>query len=275
LDKVKLLDNKKARPIDRSDRAFIDNDNLEVFWSINTLRKGFLKKTEDTRKVLGIDILNPAKDILITKLGHKGPLFVPKSLYVGVNSLFLRNNPKTAESLRKLIHSNILIPFNWSYNFYPFIEYYILYGKKSPEPIKPNPKQFQLILKYHRELGRNTYTKSDIAFLKQQAVIERSENPKRLREIETIVLAVDNIIKLKNTERRSKNLTLKTIAFKVFENIPTDTEPSEVRQLIKENLYEIVEAYQGDDKLTEKQESDFISNLKMLYKEYLKLIPKD
>ncbi len=275
LDKAKLLDNKKARPVDRSDRAFIDNGNLEVFWSISSLRKGFIKKTEDIRKILGIEVLDPKDDILITKLGYKGSIFVPKSLYIGVNSLFLSNEPKIAESLRKLIYSNILMSFNWSYNFYPFVEYYILYGKKPSQAIQPNPKQFQLIMKYHKELGRNTYTKSDIAFLKQQAVIERIDRPKRLREIETIALAIDKLPKLKNTDRRSKNLNLKTIAFKAFEKIPTGTELNQVRQLIKKNLYEIVEEYQDDADLTPKQESEFLSNMQKLYNEYLKLVPKD
>jgi hypothetical protein len=275
LDKAKLLDNKKARPVDRSDRAFIDNGNLEVIWSISSLRKGFIKKTEDIRKILGIEVLDPKDDILITKLGYKDSIFVPKSLYIGVNSLFLSNEPKIAESLRKLIYSNILMSYNWSYNFYPFAEYYILYGKKPSQAIQPNPKQFQLIMKYHKELGRNTYTKSDIAFLKQQAVIERIDRPKRLREIETIALAVDKLPKLKNTDRRSKNLNLKTIAFKAFEKIPTGTELNQVRQLIKKNLYEIVEEYQDDADLTPKQESEFLSNMQKLYNEYLKLVPKD
>ncbi len=273
LDKARLLDNKKVRPIDRSDRAFIDNGKLEVFWSINRFRNEFIKKAEDTRKVLGIEVLDPKEDVLMTKLGHKGRLFVPKRLYVGVNSSFLSKYPKTAENLRKLIYSNVLVPLNWSYNFYPFVEYYILYGKKSPVVLQPNPMQFQLIMKYHRELGRNTYTKSDIAFLKQQAVIERSENPKRIREIETIALAVDKLPKLKNTDRRPKNLALKTATFKIFEKIPVNAKPAEIKQFMEDNLYNIIDEYREDYNPDEDEEKVLLANVKRLYKEYLKLIP--
>jgi hypothetical protein len=275
LDRAHLLENKKAKPIDRSDRSFIDNGNLKIFWSVKKLRNEFIQKTEQIREIVGIETLKINEDILINKLGHKGSLFIPKSLHIGINSMFLRDNPKTAKNIQKLIYSNILIPLNWSFNFYPFVEHYVLYGRKPNQEILPNPKQFQLILKHHRELGRNTYTKSDIAFLKQQAIIERATRPKKLREIETIVLALDNISTLKNTERRPRNLAFKIAAFDVFGRIPAQATISETMRFIQDNTYEIITKYNPNLNPNEDEEKLLFANIKKLYKEYLKLIHND
>lgn len=275
LERAHLLENKKAKPINRTDRSFIDNGNLNIFWSIKKLRNEFIQKVEQIRGVLGIEILKVSDDILINKLGHKGALFVPKTLYIGTNSMFLRDNPKTAKNIQKLIYSNILIPLNWSFNFYPFVEHYILYGKKSNQEILPNPKQFQLILKHHRELGRNTYTKSDIAFLKQQAIIERAIRPKKLKEIETIVLALDNISNLKNTERRPRNLAFKTAAFDVFGRIPLQATSSEAMRFIQDNTYEVITKYNPNLNPNEEEEELLFANIKKLYKEYRRFIHND
>lgn len=264
-DKAFFLDNKKAKPIDRTDRAYIDNWNLTIFWSVEALRNDFAHRANKVRKLLEISDLTPKAD-RVQKPGSEQPsLFVPKSLYVGVNSQYLAHNPTIAQKLEKAVHNNFLIPYGWSFNYYPFVEYFILYHKPTKASILPNPKQLQLILKYHKELGRNKYTKSDIAFLKQQALIESSINPKNKKYTDTITLLISSLKTLKNSDRRPKNPELKLFAFFEFNKIIK--QPQKSHRFLLERLYDIV-----DKDLTADDERRFHSKIKKLYSEYLKLI---
>lgn len=264
-DKAFFLDNKKAKPVDRSDRQQIDNWNLQIFWSAEPLRNDFIQRAEKVRKLLEIPELSTKSD-RVQKLGSKQPsVFASKSLYVGVNSQFLVDNPTTAQKIEKAVYNNFLMPYGWSFNYYPFVEHFILYGKATSAVLPPNPKQLQLTLKYRKELGRNRYTKSDIAFLKQQAIIERSVNPKSKKYVDTITDLISSLKPLKNTDRRPKNPELKLFAFFEFNKIYKQPEKS--RRFLFERLYDIV-----DKDLTSDDERRFHSKVKKLYSEYLKLI---
>lgn len=272
LDKADLLDNKKAKPIDRSNRFYIDNWNLRVFWSIWKFREDFMARAERVRQLLEIPILTPTEDRFVqSEKSKRPPVFAPKSLYIGVNSEFLRNDPIIAKKIEKAIYNNFLVPYNWSFNYYPFVEYYLLYGKPTAVPIKPNPRQFQLILKYNKELGRGRYTKCDIAFLRQQAVIEKIRNPKQQKRIETITTLLPI---LKNTDRRPKNPQLKVLAFNHFSKL--DAGNTGESRFLADQGYSILESSLGDkEELTEltKQEQKKLHQIvRKLHVEYLNLI---
>lgn len=261
-ERAHFLNNKKAKPVDRSDRFNIDYWNLKIFWSVETLKKDFIARAEKVRSVLNIPELEKNADRYYSQEGIHSSLFAPKILYIGVNSSFLRHSPETAKRLEKAIYNNFLLPYGWSFNFYPFIECYILYGQADFKCIKPNPKQFQLIMKHKKELGRNRYTKSDIAFLKQQALIEYSENPRRKRDIDIIA---NGITLLKNNDRRPKNPELKIAAFLEFNKIHDED------QLNRKFLFNRIYSIKNED-LNPQEEKKLLSQVKKLYSEYKKVI---
>lgn len=273
-DKAFFLDNKKAKPVDRSDRQQIDNWNLQIFWSVEPLRNDFIQRAEKVRKLLEIPELSPKSD-RVQKPGSKQPsVFASKSLYVGVNSQFLVDNPTTAQKIEKAVYNNFLMPYGWSFNYYPFVEYYILYGKPTFVAFPPNPKQLQLTLKYRKELGRNRYTKSDIAFLKQQAIIERSVHPKSKRYVDTITDLVSSLKPLKNTDRRPKNPELKILAFSHFNK--AHKKIVEREWFLADQIYNILDIPYSDDKklvsFSPEDQKKKYQTIRKLYSEYLKLI---
>lgn len=216
LQRVELLGNKKIKPVNRRDRFLIDNWKLETAWAVSGFRKNFEERAALVKNLLNLPNLDSAQDVR-----SKTSTFVPKRLHVGVNSSFLAQYPKVAEKLDKLVHTHFLVPYEWSYNFYPFIEYFILYGKRSIDPIKPNPKQLDLILHKHKELGRNEYTKSDIAFLVQQLriLIGATTTRSTKKQVYKVTL-LRELLKLKrSTERPPRNPVLRILCFKVFNSM--------------------------------------------------------
>lgn len=221
LQRAQLLGNKKIKPIDRSDRFSIDNWELEKKWSIAKVRTSIMRKTENIKNILNIPKLNTSRDLI-----SKHSCYITKECYIGVNSNYLKKNPEVAKKLEKAIHINLLLPLNWSYNFYPFLEYLVLYGRRSNEYIMPNPNQLQLILTKHKELGRNKYTKSDREYLKQQARIisgATSERSSRKQAEDTQILSL--LFEISPSDKRPpRNTVLAILCFRLFNTMSTKRE---------------------------------------------------
>lgn len=246
LQRAQLLENTKIQPIDRKDRYFIDNWKLETLWTSEGFRKNFIARVGLVQNLLKIPHLALEQDLL-----SKRSVFVPKRLHMGVNSLYLYQYAENANRLEKLIYVNFLVPFNWSYNFYPFIEYFILYGKRTNISITPNPKQLELILSKHKELGRNSYTKSDIKFLLQQVrLILGAANIRSTKRMTEKVHAIEPILQAKlSDERPPRNPVLKILCFDIYNYMPTDAkdylsdDEKKYDQFLKAQVPNLVDSY--------------------------------
>lgn len=244
-ERSEFLDNDKIKPIVRRDRRLIDNLNLETLWCVKAFRECFIKKAEKVRSVLNLPYIDPDTDI-------EGLPFGPKLLYIGTNSKFLRYNPNIAQMLEKLIYSNFLVPFKWSYNFYPFVEYFVLYQKRTTEVIQPNPLQLNLTLLRRKELGRNKYTKSDIQFLKQRLrILIKATNKRSSKSQASKIKIVEAFLNMqKSDERPPRNPVLKMLCFDVFntmskitsEYVPWDEK--QYAQFLKMKVPDLIDSYE-------------------------------
>lgn len=244
-ERVDFLGNKKIKPIDRSDRESIDNWNLVNLWKVRHLKKIFTNKADLIRDKLGLPDLKPSDDI------KKGAVFGQKLLYIGVMSDYLYKHPNVAKKLEKMIYTHFLVPFDWSYNFYPFVEYFILYEKITHKKIKPNPLLLNLILTRKKELGRNRYTKSDIEFLKQRARVligatDKRSTKKQHEQIKIIELILKTRI---SKERPPRHLALKFLCFDIFNDLSKDKnvylskDENKYNQYLKAFAPELVDSY--------------------------------
>lgn len=248
LQRSQLLGNDKIKPIERRDRFLIDNWKLESSWIVNSFRNSFKEKADRVRLLLNIPHLDYDEDIR-----SKSLIFVPKNLNVGTNSHYLVKHPQVAKSIEKLIYTNFLLPLGWSYNFYPFIEYFILYGKRTTLPIRPNPLQLDLILNKHKELGRNTYTKSDIQFLKQQARLLIGATHKRSSKSHTHkVEMIELLLKSKpSSERPPRNPVLKILCLDIYNGMSKNKseylhwEEKQYDQFLKAKVPDLVDSYEA------------------------------
>lgn len=219
LQRAELLGNKKIKPVNRRDRFLIDNLNLETQWTIKKVRENIVSKARAIRQVLDLPTLNTSRD-----LRSKSTAFITKDFYVGVNSSYLKKNPDIALKIERAIYTNVLVPMRWSYNFYPFIEYLVLYERRVRESIKPNPKVLELILHKHKELGRNKYTKSDKDYIKQQVRIlvgatDARSTRKMMRKVEAISSLLDAC---SSDERPPRNSVLRILCFNMFNTLSKD-----------------------------------------------------
>jgi hypothetical protein len=212
--------NNKVQPIDREDRFRMDNCTAEILWSHKKLREKMVQKAKWIRELtIGLEDLSIDTDLL-----SKTAVFVPKRLYVGVKSSYLMNHPKIAESIEKLIYQNFLLPLGLSYDFYPFFEHLVLYGRRSSAFLIPNPNLLSLLLTKKKELGRNRYTASDRKFLTQQARLiigatHRRSSPKQARDLHHFAFIFEA---LKSTKRPPRHLETKLICFFIFNDMQTD-----------------------------------------------------
>ncbi len=282
-ERAEFLGNKKIKPIDRSDRESIDNWNLVNLWKVRHFVKIFTDKAYLIRTKLNLPDLKVSEDIT------KGAVFGQKRLYIGVRSIYLDKHPDMAKKLEKMIYTYFLKPFNWSYNFYPFIEYFVLYEKRTHERIKPNPLLLNLILTKKTELGRNKYTKSDIEFLKQRArVLIGATSERSTKKQSEDIKIIEMLLRVRlDKEKPPRHLAFKALCFDVFNDINKDKSiyltknEKQYNQYLKAFSPELVDLYNDLFKyeisagikkpLTEKQAYMALKRYHSEYKNILKL----
>lgn len=185
--------------IDREDRYQIDAKRLAIL--LNDWRS-FVDVVEKVRNTLNLQKLISSQDTA------NPPIKLFKIRY-GVNSKFLQSlNAPDNENIEAYIYKNIMIKFGLSFNFYPFIEWFLLYDKLLPLDLLPgpNPNMVNLYIKYPKEFARNYHTTSDKKyFIKETKRLigilgkPTKEQALFLKEIK------DNLSINKNRERRPKD----------------------------------------------------------------------
>ena len=187
------------KPIDRTDRFQIDAKRLLMLLEEHS----FFDVIDELRASLGIKELSLSID-----LNRSKPIILYKHRY-GVNSQsFLRMDEITKEKIEKLVYQKVLKRFGLSFNFYPFVEWYLFYRDLMPVDLipEPNPNVYELYKKYPHEFIRNTHTSSDIKYMLQQCKIKLGLFDKRITRTDRALLnAVQAAMSFnKNTERRPK-----------------------------------------------------------------------
>ncbi len=248
LDRVHFLENDKVKPIDRLDRYWMDNWTIETLWAHDPLRQKLERGAKDIQKDLGISpFLKPSSD-----RRSQGAIFVPKRLYVGVNSSYLAEYPNIAKKLEKVVYQSFLLPLKLSYNFYPFFEYLVLYQNRPLDSIIPNPHVLDLIIKRPVELSRTTYTKSDRDYIQQQARILLGATKKRSSAMQTYLtsLVAGMIEEFKSQERPPRDPVIKILCFRIFNDMSTNRDEylmeDEVKrdQFLKVKVPDLIDAYE-------------------------------
>lgn len=152
------------KPVDRSDRMLIDLKRLLILLK----DESFFNTIDNLWSKLKLPELMVQED-----LENKGLIIL--SHRVGVNSKYLSSiSEKAREIIEKEVYSKVLKKYELSFNFYPFIEFYLLYHsllklKEPISPVQPNPKMYELYKKYPLEFLRNSHTTSDINFFIMKA----------------------------------------------------------------------------------------------------------
>jgi hypothetical protein len=153
-----------TKPVDRSDRMLIDLKRLLILLK----DKSFFNTIDNLWSKLKLPELLVQDD-----LQNKGLVNLPHR--VGINSKYLNSiSVDTRETIEKEVYSKVLKKYELSFNFYPFIEFYLLYHsllklKEPISPVQPNPKMYELYKKYPLEFLRNSHTTSDINFFIMKA----------------------------------------------------------------------------------------------------------
>lgn len=249
---------KDAQVLENRGSHIIDTIAWHTFLTLDSKVEDFLNKCFQIRKSVGIPKLNPKEDLLSIK-NHSngyGP-FIPKGLCLGVGSHFLYEHQNVQEIVYKLIYNNILIPFKFSHNIYPAIEYIVLYKDFINTPIFANPCLFDLFIHKNDELFRTPLSIEDINFLREKNrlyTVKTSRASKaQVKELEKRNLLIDKLSR--NKARPPKNAAFRIAAFNVF---------SEMKHAYKENF--LSELEEKDDL------SRFIKNqIEVFKEEYKKL----
>lgn len=153
-----------TKPVDRSDRMLIDLKRLLILLK----DKSFFDAIDNLWSKLKLPELLVQND-----LEDKGLVTLPHR--IGINSKYLNSIPvDDREKIEKEVYSKVLKKYELSFNFYPFIEFYLLYHsllklREPVSPVQPNPKTYELYKKYPLEFLRNSHTTSDIIFFTMKA----------------------------------------------------------------------------------------------------------
>ena len=149
--------------LDRTDRLKIDFVKHQSLIFNDQFTNDVIKIAEE----LGIKKQNKSKDI-------KGKTLILSDFYWEVNSKYVLGlTQKEQEKIERYIHKKILVKYKISFNFYPLVEYILLY-RDIPFGqylfiVEPNPRMFELYTqKYPLEYVRNYHTTSDIKFFIQK-----------------------------------------------------------------------------------------------------------
>ncbi len=204
---------------DRKEQHHEDFIDWELFFTYDENIDNFISKCFLIRKTLGIPTLKPTEDLFGSEYGY-GP-FIPKNWNLGVASKYLWDNPEIDDVLHKLIYNNILVPNGWSYNFYPFVEYIILYRDIPKAIFFANPCLFELFKENPNELLRVKIATSDINFLRERARLTIVKNTKATNEQSKKLEAINNTLDILRLRRKHlpKNVAFKISAFRTFQEM--------------------------------------------------------
>ncbi len=205
--------------IDRKEQHYEDLVDWHLFLTSDEKIEAFTKICSTVRKLAGIPVLNPKIDLIDSDYGY-GP-FMPKNWNLGVASRYLWDHPEVEDVLHKLIYNNILVPQGWSYNFYPIVEYFILYKEPAEDTIFANPCLFELFKHNPNELLRVKISTSDINFLRERVRLFFVKNTKATKEQSKKLEEANNIIDILTLRRKHlpKNVAFKICAFRIFQNM--------------------------------------------------------
>lgn len=190
------------KPLDRSDRFKID---LRRHYTLIS-DTDFTDSIETLSKELKLPKLKPSTDLFSKKV------VVQKDRFMSVNSKYINSLSEDQKDLiEKKIYEKILIKFKLNFNFYPLVEFLLLYGFFPVEPytfhIMPNRNMHNLYFRYLREFIRTPHTTSDIKqFIKEAKLkygIYSKPTTKERKHLNNIV----SVLKYnKNKERSDKNI---------------------------------------------------------------------
>lgn len=191
-----------TKPVDRSDRMLIDLKRLLVLLK----DESFFNTIDNLWSKLKLPELAVQED-----LENKGLVILPHR--VGVNSKYLNSISVDArDAIEKEVYSKVLKKYELSFNFYPFIEFYLLYRsllrlREPISPIQPNPKMYNLYKKYPLEFLRNPHTTSDINFFIMKAKTAMSLNKYKADKDDLSLLRdLKNILQINKNKERGGNI---------------------------------------------------------------------
>lgn len=240
---------------DRHERHLEDLVEWEIFQTQEKKMLDLLSIVALIRNLAKIPSLKPQKDLISVNEHGYGP-YVPKSYSLGVLSHYLWKNKGVEDLLHKLIRTNILVPYRWSYNFYPVIEYMVLYGKlPSNEYFYANPMLFELFKDRPKELLRTGISTSDIRFLRERLRRFCISGKKATKEGVKILERYNEMIDVISLRRQHlpKNIAFKICAFRLFREVS-----------VSRKQEQIVEGDFNSDHFIKNQIEDF----KTLYSEW-------
>jgi hypothetical protein len=205
--------------LDRKEQHREDFVDWQLFLTYDEKIEAFVKTCSTIRKAIGNPVLNPNTDLMGSNYGY-GP-FMPKNWNLGVASQYLWDHPELEEVLHKLIYNNVLVPQGWSYNFYPIVEYIILYKDVPKDTFFANPCLFELFKHNPNELLRVKISTSDINFLRERVRLFFVKNTKATKDQASKLEEANNIIDILTLRRKHlpKNVAFKICAFRVFQNM--------------------------------------------------------
>ena len=279
---------KSRHVLDRKDIHKEDWVDWLIFLTLEDKRKALGMKLFEIKTTLGIPNLDPTIDCMAAETGY-GPFMLREHWGLRPYSHFILDDDFEADALHKLIYNNILIPYRWSYNFYPFLEYIVLYGEEPTTPMYANPNLFLLYKENWRELCRTPQSMSDINFLREQTRLHILGDRKQANDKESKVLEFHNRFfdLLANAKKTSpKNIAFKICAFRVFRDMQPSLELEREKDAeydsdhFLKNQISIFKEYYKEWKdhpfYTESNLSDesIHNRLKKQYREYKKLLTK-
>ena len=205
--------------IDRKEQHNEDFVDWQLFLTCDKKLDAFVKTCSTIRKFVGIPALNPRIDLISSNYGY-GP-FIPKNWNLGVASQYLWDHPSLENVLHNLIYNNVLVPRGWSYNFYPIVEYLILYKDIPNATFFANPCLFELFKDNPNELLRVKISISDVNFLRERVRLFLVKNTKATKKQSENLEEVNNTIDILTSKRKHlpKNVAFKICAFKTFQNM--------------------------------------------------------
>ncbi len=216
--------------IDRHERHLEDLVEWEIFQTQEERMRELLSTVVLIRNLAEIPSLKPHKDLINVNEHGYGP-FVPKSYFLGVLSHFLWKNKATEDLLQRLIKANILGPYRWSYNFYPVIEYIVLYDElPSSSYFYANPMLFELFKDKPKELLKTGLSTSDIRFLRERLRIFAISGKRATKEGSKILEKYNEMIDIISLRRKHlpKNIALKISAFRLFRDLGSSKQKEKI-----------------------------------------------
>lgn len=229
-----------TKPVDRSDRMLIDLKRLLVLLK----DESFFNTIDNLWSKLKLPELAVQED-----LENKGLVILPHR--VGINSKYLNSISVDArETIEKEVYSKVLKKYELSFNFYPFIEFYLLYHshlrlKEPISPVQPNPKMYELYKKYPLEFLRNPHTTSDINFFIMKAKTVMSLHKYKADKDDLSLLRdLKTILHINKNKERGGNIDKLAVwyeglkALDLHKKLSESLEPTTEKWVMLPNTYE-------------------------------------